>query len=138
MNENLNKQEREQIVELGSDITKTLPAETEFRQYPYDNAEGIRHDDTIQEGRDGYQVKSYSVRYDRATDQKLSSDYIATSNYEPVKYIYAVVTQHETTPPTEPETTAPPESSTLPSEETESIPEFSEAPQDDSGVEPAA
>ena len=131
-------EQRDYYLVLGSDVTKTIKAETEFRQYPYDNPEGIRHDDTIQEGRDGYQVKSYSVRYDRATDQKLSSDYIATSNYEPVKYIYAVVTQHETTPPTEPETTAPPESSTLPSEETESIPEFSEAPQDNSGVEPAA
>lgn len=131
-------EQRDYYLALGSDVIKTIKAETEFRQYPYDNPEGIRHDDTIQEGRDGYQVKSYSVRYDRATDQKLSSDYIATSNYEPVKYIYAVVTQHETTPPTEPETTAPPESSTPPSEETESIPEFSETPQDDSGVEPAA
>lgn len=102
-------EQRDYYLSLSSDVIKTIKAETEFRQYPYDNPEGIRHDDTIQEGRDGYQVKSYWVRYDRATDQKLSSDLIVTSNYEPVKFIYAVVSQHETTPPTEEET--------LPSEE---------------------
>lgn len=102
-------EQRDYYLSLTSDVIKTIKAETEFRQYPYDNPEGIRHDDTIQEGRDGYQVKSYWVRYDRSTDQKLSSDFIVTSNYEPVKFIYAVVSQHETTPPTEEET--------LPSEE---------------------
>ena len=97
-------EQRDYYRALGSDIINTYKPETEFRNYPYDNPEGIRHDDTIQEGRDGYQVKSYSVRYDRATDQQLSSDSIATSTYEPVKFIYAVVTRHETVPPTEPET----------------------------------
>ena len=100
---------------LGSDITKTIPPETEFRNYPYDNPEGIRHDDTIQEGRDGYQVKSYSVRYDSATNQKLTSDYVATSNYAPVSYIYAVVVEPETTAPIVEET----DPSTQPPEETE-------------------
>lgn len=98
---------------LGSDIIKTIQPETEFRNYPYDNPEGIRHDDTIQEGRDGYQVKSYSVRYDSATNQKLSSDFIATSNYAPISYIYAVVEEPETTAPiveeTEPPTQPPAE-----------------------------
>ena len=101
-------EQRDYYLSLGSDVIKTIKAETEFRKYPYDNPEGIRHDDTIQEGRDGYQVKSYLVRYDRSTDQKLSSDFIVTSNYEPVKFIYAVVSQHETTPPTETETLPPP------------------------------
>ncbi|MDO5546703.1 MAG: VanW family protein [Eubacteriales bacterium] len=103
-------EERDYYRMLGSDITKTIPAETEFKQYAYDNAEGIRHDDTIQEGRDGYQVKSYSVRYDKSTDQKLTSDYITTSNYAPVSYIYAVVEEPETEPPTQAETEPPTES----------------------------
>lgn len=107
-------EQRDYYLSLGSDVIKTIKAETEFRKYPYDNPEGIRHDDTIQEGRDGYQVKSYLVRYDRSTDQKLSSDFIVTSNYEPVKFIYAVVSQHETTPPTEAET--------IPSEEPAPVP----------------
>ena len=107
-------EQRDYYLSLGSDVIKTIKAETEFRKYPYDNPEGIRHDDTIQEGRDGYQVKSYLVRYDRSTDQKLSSDFIVTSNYEPVKFIYAVVSQHETTPPTEAET--------IPSEEPTPVP----------------
>lgn len=109
---------------LGSDITKTIPPETEFRKYPYDNPEGIRHDDTIQEGRDGYQVKSYSVRYDLATNQKLTSDFIATSNYAPVSYIYAVVEEPETTAPIVEETEPP----TQPPAETE---ETTEPLQDD-------
>ena len=121
---------------LGSEITKTIKPETEFRQYPYDNPEGIRHDDTIQEGREGYQVKSYSVRYDRTTDQKLTSDYIATSNYNPVNYIYAVVETPETSAPTQPSepSTTPPETS----EETENTTETAETPLDDNAAEPAA
>ena len=108
---------------LGSEVTKTIQPETEFREYPYDNPEGIRDDDLIQEGRAGYQIKSYSVRYDRATDQKLSSDYIATSNYAPVNYIYASVEETETIAPTEPET----EPTTQPTEETwETVPEVRE------------
>ena len=131
---------------LGSEITKTIKPETEFRQYPYDNPEGIRHDDTIQEGREGYQVKSYSVRYDRTTDQKITSDYIATSNYNPVNYIYAVVETPETSAPTQPSEpstpTAPPESSSEPStpssEETEATTETSETPQVDHAADQAA
>lgn len=121
---------------LGSEITKTIKPETEFRQYPYDNPEGIRHDDTIQEGREGYQVKSYSVRYDRTTDQKITSDYIATSNYNPVNYIYAVVETPETSAPTQPSepSTTPPETS----EETENTTETAETPLDDNAAEPAA
>lgn len=108
-------EQRDYYRTLGSDITKTIPPETEFRNYPYDNPEGIRHDDTIQEGRDGYQVKSYSVRYDSATNQKLTSDYIATSNYAPVSYIYAVVEEPETEPPTEEQTEPSTEDQTEPS-----------------------
>ena len=108
-------EQRDYYRTLGSDITKTIPPETEFRNYPYDNPEGIRHDDTIQEGRDGYQVKSYSVRYDSATNQKLTSDFIATSNYAPVSYIYAVVEEPETEPPTEEQTEPSTEDQTEPS-----------------------
>ena len=111
----LGTEQRDYYRTLGSDITKTIPPETEFRNYPYDNPEGIRHDDTIQEGRDGYQVKSYSVRYDSATNQKLTSDYIATSNYAPVSYIYAVVEEPETEPPTEEQTEPSTEDQTEPS-----------------------
>lgn len=129
-------EQRDYYLSLSSDVIKTIKAETEFRQYPYDNPEGIRHDDTIQEGRDGYQVKSYSVRYDRATDQKLSSDLIVTSNYEPVKFIYAVVSQHETTPPTETETLPPPSEvpTTAPGEDDSSSQIEEYTPPDDFGL----
>ena len=129
-------EQRDYYLSLTSDVIKTIKAETEFRQYPYDNPEGIRHDDTIQEGRDGYQVKSYWVRYDRATDQKLSSDLIVTSNYEPVKFIYAVVSQHETTPPTETETLPPPSEvpTTAPGEDDSSSQIEEYTPPDDFGL----
>lgn len=129
-------EQRDYYLSLTSDVIKTIKAETEFRQYPYNNPEGIRHDDTIQEGRDGYQVKSYWVRYDRSTDQKLSSDLIATSNYEPVKFIYAVVSQHETTPPTETETLPPPSEvpTTAPGEDDSSSQIEEYTPPDDFGL----
>ena len=127
-------EQRDYYRALGSDVTKTIKAETEFRRYPYDNPEGIRHDDPIQEGRDGYQVKSYSVRYDRATDQKLTSDYIATSNYDPVSYIYAVVEEPETTASTEEETEPP----TQPSEEETTESGGEEAFQEEDSEEQAA
>ena len=129
-------EQRDYYRRLGSDIVKTIPAETEFREYPYDNPEGIRHDDPIQEGRDGYQVKSYSVRYDRTTDQKVTSDYIATSNYAPVSYIYAVVAEPETSPSetTPPETTQPTQTETTPpaSQETTSASEAVSTQESDS------
>ena len=123
-------EQRDYYRTLGSDITKTIPPETEFRSYPYDNPEGIRHDDTIQEGRNGYQVKSYSLRYDSVTNQKLTSDFIATSNYAPVSYIYAVVEEPETTAPIVEETEPP----TQPPTETEETTE----PLQDEWVEEAA
>ena len=123
-------EQRDYYRTLGSDITKTIPPETEFRSYPYDNPEGIRHDDTIQEGRNGYQVKSYSLRYDSVTNQKLTSDFIATSNYAPVSYIYAVVEEPETTAPIVEETEPP----TQPPAETEETTE----PLQDEWVEEAA
>lgn len=94
---------------LGSEVVKTYPAKTEFKQYPANNPEGYRNDDMIQEGRDGCQVKSYSVRYSRANSQKITSDYVATSNYDPVTFIYAYVeapAETEETVETEPETEA--------------------------------
>ena len=94
---------------LGSEVVKTYPAKTEFKQYPANNPEGYRNDDMIQEGRDGCQVKSYSVRYSRANSQKITSDYVATSNYDPVAFIYAYVeapAETEETVETEPETEA--------------------------------
>ena len=97
---------------LSSEIVQTYKAETEYKDFPYHNAEGYLDGDVLREGRDGYQVKSYTVRYSLATDQRIASDYVATSNYSAVKQLVARVEKPaETTVPTEPptsEATEPP------------------------------
>ena len=97
---------------LSSEIVQTYKAETEYEDFPYHNAEGYLDGDVLREGRDGYQVKSYTVRYSLATDQRIASDYVATSNYSAVKQLVARVEKPaETTVPTEPptsEATEPP------------------------------
>lgn len=105
-------EERDYYRMLSSEIVQTYKAETEYEDFPYHNAEGYQDGDVLREGRDGYQVKSYTVRYSLATDQRISSDYVATSNYSAVKQLVARVEKPaETTVPTEPptsEATEPP------------------------------
>lgn len=121
----LGTEDRDYYRMLGSDIVKTYYAETEYVDFPYHNAEGHLDGDVLQEGRDGYQVKSYTVKYDLATDRKITSDYVATSTYSAVKRLVARVEQPE-------ETTAP----TVPSESTEPSTEPSE-PSSEPTVPPA-
>lgn len=114
---------------LGSEITETYKPETEYVDYPYHNAQGYRDGDVIVQGRDGYQVKSYTVKYDLTTDKRISSDYVATSSYASAKQTVARVEKpEETTPPTEtpkptePETTPPPSTEPPASTETTAPP----------------
>ncbi|MGM9585039.1 MAG: VanW family protein [Faecousia sp.] len=114
---------------LGSEVVKTYPAEKEYVDYPYQNAQGYRDGDVIEEGRDGYQVKSYCVRYSRATDQKITSDYVATSNYASVRQVLARVEKPE-------ETTVPEE--TEETEETQATEETQESTESDDSYDDQA
>ena len=89
-------EERDYYRMLGSEVTNTYKADTEYVTFTWDNSEGYENGDVLQEGRDGYQVKSYTVRYARSNDAKISSDYVATSEYGSVNHIVARVDVQET------------------------------------------
>ena len=89
-------EERDYYRMLGSEVTNTYKADTEYVTFTWDNSEGYENGDVLQEGRDGYQVKSYTVRYARSNDSRISSDYVATSEYGSVNHIVARVDVQET------------------------------------------
>ena len=89
-------EERDYYRMLGSEVTNTYKADTEYVTFTWDNSEGYENGDVLQEGQDGYQVKSYTVRYARSNDAKISSDYVATSEYGSVNHIIARVDVQET------------------------------------------
>jgi hypothetical protein len=91
-----------------------------YQDFKWDNKEGYKDGEVLQTAYTGRTVKSYRVKYSKATNEKLSSAYEATSRYKSRDKIIARVAPKpteptETTPvpnptpvPTEPvETTAP-------------------------------
>ena len=103
-------EERSNYVLMDYTITKTKDFKTEKKEFPFKNEEGYKDGDVVREGITGYTIKTYKVRYDMRTNEILSRDYVATTEYESVNRIVADVLPEETVPPTTvpPTTTAPP------------------------------
>jgi hypothetical protein len=81
-----------------------------YEDYKWDNKEGYVDGQVIQTAYTGRTVKTYRVKYSKATDEKISSAYEATSRYKSRDKIIARV---EPKPePTVPPTTAPAETET--------------------------
>ena len=129
-------EERSYYVMLESSISNSTAAKTVYEDYPHDNENGYEDGDVIEEGRAGYLVKSYKVKYDRKTARELSRDFITNSQYPVVDRIVARVAPPETEPPTQPPTeeptvpptTVPPtEAPTMPPETTEATVPATEA-----------
>lgn len=134
----LGTEERDYYVMLDSSISSSTAAKTVYEDYPYDNDEGYEDGDVIEEGRTGYLVKSYKVRYDRKTGRELSRDFLANSQYAAVDRVVARVeepveteppTEEPTEAPTEKPTEAPTEAPTLPPTEATQPPETTQATQ---------
>ena len=70
-----------------------------YEEYKPGNKEGYKDGDVIQTAYTGRTVKTYRVKYDKTTDEKLSSAYEATSRYKSRDKIIAKVV---TPPPPEP------------------------------------
>ena len=76
---------------------------TVYQDFKWDNEEGYKDGEVIQTAYTGRTVKSYRVKYSKATDEKLSSAYEATSRYKSRDKIIARVEPKPTEPPaTEP------------------------------------
>lgn len=117
----LGTDERQYYVELEVSRTATDNPGTKYETFEFDNDEGYEDGDVIREGIAGVTVKSYKYKYDKATGELISKDYIATSQYTRVDKIVARVEPEETTEPTtepatEPETEPETEPPTRPTE----------------------
>ena len=80
---------------------------TVYQDFKWNNKEGYKDGEVIQTAYTGRTVKSYRVKYSKATDEKLSSAYEATSRYKSRDKIIARVEPKPTEPPA---TQAPTES----------------------------
>ena len=86
-----------------------IEGETVYQTFKWDNKEGYKDGEVIQPAYTGRTVKSYRVKYDKATGEKISSTYEATSRYKSRDKIIARVEPKPTEPPvTEPPVTQPP------------------------------
>ena len=122
-------EERSYYVMLESSISSSTAPKTVYEEYPYDNEEGYEDGDVIQEGTNGYLVKSYKVKYDRRTGKEQSRDFISNSQYQAVDRIIArVEAPPETEPPTEAPTEAPTEPPTEPPTTAPTAPPATEPP----------
>jgi len=82
-----------------------------YEDYKYNNKEGYKDGEVIQTAYTGRTVKTYKVKYDKETNEKLSTTYEATSRYKSRDKIIARVEAPPpppTEPPTEPPVTDPP------------------------------
>ena len=105
-------EERDYYVMPDYSMAGTYEPKTEYKDFEFDNKEGYKDGDVIEEGRTGYSVKTYKIKYDIKTGNEISRDYITTSQYPTVNKIIAFVkpepTTAPTTVPTEPPTSEAP------------------------------
>ena len=122
--------EKTYYIKMESKTVEVISPETIKETYTASEAKALGYKDgqVKQQPSTGYTVYSYKCKYDKETDQLISRDYEATSNYVKKDKIVIVVIPDETEPPatevpTEPPVTTPP---TTPPDETD--PPATEAP----------
>ncbi len=121
----LGTDERDYYIKMESKTTATNEPGTRYKEFPFDNAEGWKDGDVIQEGIAGFTVKTYKYKYNKANGSLLSQDFVAASYYETVDYVVARVKPQETTEapteaPTEP--SVPPTAPSVPPTEPSTAP----------------
>lgn len=102
----LGTDEKDYYVEMETKIVEVLSPQTEEKHYAANNAEGYHDGQVLQNGVTGYTVYSYKVKYNKTTNELISRDYEATSNYVRKNKIVVVIDAPETEP-TEAPTEAP-------------------------------
>ena len=104
---------RDYYVKMEYDVAGYLQPETEYKEFEYDNEEGYKDGDVIQEGSTGYVVDTYKKKIDKETGEEIGDEFVARSSYRPHNEIIAKVAPPPTTePPTEEPTEAPTEAPT--------------------------
>lgn len=104
----LGTDERDYFVAMDYEISGTRAFQTEYKDFKADNNEGYKDGEVIQDGVNGYIVKTYRLKYDDKTGELISRDYVETTQYLSLPKIIARVEKVEETKPTE-ETEAPTE-----------------------------
>lgn len=116
----LGTEDKDYYVKMESKIVEVLNPETVYEEYSAADAKakGVKDGQVKQQPITGYTVYSYKCKYDKETDELISRDYEATSNYvKKDKIVIKVITEateptteptEATTPPTVPPATEPP------------------------------
>ncbi len=110
--------EKDYYIKMEAKIVEVLNPATVEETYTASEAKakGYKDGQVKQQPVTGYTVYSYKCKYDKETDELISRDYEATSNYVKKDKIVIVVVPEETEPPATEEPTVPPteEPTTLP------------------------
>ncbi len=113
-------EERDYYIVMDYSIANNYAPTVEYQDFAFDNQEGWKDGDVIEEGSTGYLVKSYKVKYDTESGRELSRDFTANSQYPAENRVIARVapepTTEATTEATEPSTEATKPSETKPTE----------------------
>ncbi len=122
----LGVEERDYYIKMEYKITSTQEPNTEYQDYEAGNAQGYTDGQVIRNGTTGYTVKTYRLKYRTKTNELISRDFEANSQYTMVSKIVARVKAPETqppmvptTPPTTPPVTEAPTQPTTPTKPTE-------------------
>ncbi len=111
----------------------------QYKEFPANNDKGYVDGEVIQTAYTGFSVKTYKIKYDRATDERLSSSYEASSTYDKRdKIIVTIKNEPKPTEPTEPKPTDPQPTEPTPTEPTPTEPQPTEpVPTEPAPTEPA-
>ncbi len=114
---------KDYYVKMEYSILSTTSWKTVYEEMPEDNEKGYKDGQTIITPYTGYKVQTYKLKYDRETNELISREKEAYSDYSSRdKVVCKIVKEEEPTTPAE--TTLPPETTMEP--ETTASPEISE------------
>lgn len=113
----LGTDEKDYYVKMEYEITGMEKPDTIYEEHTSD--EGYKDGQVLQGGTTGIYVKTYKCKYSKETDELISRDFEARSNYKTVdKIVVKIVDKEEPTEATKPTETTAPSETTQPSETT--------------------
>ncbi len=83
-------------------VSETIQPKIIYKEFDFDNEDGYEDGDIIQDGVNGYKVKTYKRKYDKNSQDLLSRDFVTNSTYASRDKIIARVAPEVTEIPTAP------------------------------------